>query len=140
MNHSQCCGGARSQLCTDTTVDVHAGDDVHDTDLQQHALAALQKLSLRRSAQEALVQVNMVHTCTEFLCRHETLSEHTVEYSLATLMNMCLCRAGRCDSNCLLCNKHNSLRVQHRFTNTSMMYSCAGKPAKDLRYSMCWMA
>ena len=31
----------------------------------------------------------------EYLRRHETLSQDTVEYSLAMLMNMCLCRAGR---------------------------------------------
>lgn len=79
---------------------VHTGDDVHDTDLQMHALAALQKLSLRRSAQEALVKANMVPWTIEFLRRHETLSEHAVEYSLSTLMNVCLCRAGRCAFSC----------------------------------------
>lgn len=79
---------------------LHAGDDVYDTDLQQHALAALQKLSLRRSAQEALVQYQMVPWTIEFLRRHETLSEYAVEYALATLMNMCLCRDGRCAFGC----------------------------------------
>jgi hypothetical protein len=68
---------------------------VHDTALQQHALAVLQKLSLRRNAQEALVQAGMVPWISEYLRRHECLSEHAVEYSVSMLMNMCLCRAGR---------------------------------------------
>lgn len=66
-----------------------------DTEVHQLALAALQKLSLRRAAQESLVAVGMVPWIATYLRLHETLSEHAVEYSMAMLMNCCLCRSGR---------------------------------------------
>jgi LisH domain-containing protein ARMC9 len=71
------------------------GDDVRDTGLHQHALAALQKLSLRQMAQKALVTLGMVPWIIEYLEHHQTLSDHSVEYSMAMLMNMCLCPGGR---------------------------------------------
>lgn len=74
---------------------MYAGDEVIDTEVHQLALAALQKLSLRRAAQEDLVAAGMIPWIVEYLRMHETLSEHAVEYSMAMLMNCCLCRSGR---------------------------------------------
>lgn len=73
----------------------HSGDEVIDTEVHQLALASLQKLSLRRAAQEALVAAGMLPWIATYLRMHETLSEHAVEYSMAMLMNCCLCRSGR---------------------------------------------
>lgn len=72
-----------------------AGDQIRDTPLHQHALAALQKLSLRRAAQAALVAAGALPWLVAFLGAPDTLSEHCLEYSMAMLMNLCLRHAGR---------------------------------------------
>jgi len=75
-----------------------AGDLGADSLLQQHALGALQKLSLRRSAQSEMISRGVIATIVELLQGRELgggLSEYTVEYSLALLMNLSLRNAGR---------------------------------------------
>jgi hypothetical protein len=73
----------------------HAGDTTRDTLLHQHALAALQKLSLCRSAQVKIIQLGMLPWLVQLLSNTDTLSEHSLEYSMAMLMNLCLRSAGR---------------------------------------------
>lgn len=86
---------AVTQRETSAGARLYAGDEVIDTEIHQLALAALQKLSLRRAAQEALVAAGIIPWIVTYLRMHETLSEHAVEYSMAMLMNCCLCRSGR---------------------------------------------
>lgn len=76
------------RLCT-------AGDDIRDTALHQNALAALQKLSLCRAAQLEITQLGMLPWLVRLLSNTETISEHSLEYSMAMLMNLCLRSAGR---------------------------------------------
>eukprot|EP00873_Tetraselmis_striata_P006543 jgi/Tetstr1/426807/TSEL_017022.t1 len=67
-----------------------------DSLLQQHALGALQKLSLLRVAQSEMIARGVIGVIVELLAGELAgLSEYTVEYSMALLMNLSLRSAGR---------------------------------------------
>jgi hypothetical protein len=76
-------------------VRVRTGDHTRDRTEHKQALAALQKLSLRRAMQTLLIKEGMIAWLVHFLRDPETLSEFAVEYGMALLMNLCLRSAGR---------------------------------------------
>ncbi|KAI8907350.1 hypothetical protein EDD86DRAFT_227980 [Gorgonomyces haynaldii] len=78
------------------------GDMVHalkldktDTPFRQNILGALQKLSLRRNAQSAMNDLQMVSYLVDILQDLEDLSEYSIEYGAALLMNLCLRSKGK---------------------------------------------
>ncbi|UJR25899.1 hypothetical protein I4U23_007247 [Adineta vaga] len=66
-----------------------------DTSTRQHLLAALQKLSLRRSVQTIMINQNMIKWLVPLLNKTDDLSDYTLEYGVALLMNLCLRTNGR---------------------------------------------
>ncbi|CAF3282228.1 unnamed protein product [Rotaria socialis] len=66
-----------------------------DTHTKQHLLAALQKLSLRRSVQTIMINENMIKWLLPLLSKSNSLSDYTLEYGVALLMNLCLRTEGR---------------------------------------------
>ncbi|CAF2887936.1 unnamed protein product [Rotaria sp. Silwood2] len=66
-----------------------------DTLIKQHLLAGLQKLSLRRSVQTLLINQNIIKWLIPLLGKTERLSDYTLEYGVALLMNLCLRTNGR---------------------------------------------
>ncbi|CAF2360770.1 unnamed protein product [Rotaria sp. Silwood2] len=66
-----------------------------DTLTKQHLLAALQKLSLRRSVQTIMINENMIKWLVPLLSKSNGLSDYTLEYGVALLMNLCLRTEGR---------------------------------------------
>ncbi|CAF0774210.1 unnamed protein product [Adineta ricciae] len=66
-----------------------------DTSTRQHLLAALQKLSLRRSVQTIMINQNMIKWLVPLLSKTDDLSDYTLEYGVALLMNLCLRTNGR---------------------------------------------
>ncbi|CAF1025663.1 unnamed protein product [Rotaria sordida] len=66
-----------------------------DTLTKQHLLAALQKLSLRRSVQTIMINENMIKWLVPLLSKSNDLSDYTLEYGVALLMNLCLRTDGR---------------------------------------------
>jgi len=108
-----------------------------DSPTRQNALGALQKLSLRRAPQAAMISNGvidwLVHVLAEDL---DALSEYTVEYATALLMNLSLRVAGkrRCEEpgvdvlkalNRLL--EHESPQVRTYVNGT--LYSVLTRPA-----------
>ncbi|KAH3763006.1 ARM protein [Pelomyxa schiedti] len=59
-----------------------------DSILQQQSLAALQKLSLRRAAQSTMIKTGCIEWILDILISPNTLSKHTLVYSMALLMNL----------------------------------------------------
>ncbi|CAF0800409.1 unnamed protein product [Rotaria sp. Silwood1] len=66
-----------------------------DTLTKQHLLAALQKLSLRRTVQTIMINENMIKWLVPLLSVSNGLSDYTLEYGVALLMNLCLRTEGR---------------------------------------------
>ena len=82
-----------------------------DTLLMQNALGALQKLSLRRAAQTRMVHEGIVEWTLGLLkdsVDGETLSEYTIEYSCALLMNLSLRTSGK---RACAKSEHNALMI-----------------------------
>ena len=67
-----------------------------DTDLRQCALGALQKFSLRRRPQTIMIQLDMIKWISNVL-QNETdqLSDYSIEYATALLMNLSLRSSGK---------------------------------------------
>ncbi|GLI60240.1 hypothetical protein VaNZ11_002329 [Volvox africanus] len=85
-------------VCSDGTQPADgavAGDGVRCPPAAQHALVALQKLSLKRVAQSQMVQEGTVEWVVDFLQDLSTVTPTAVEYGTALLMNLCLRSAGR---------------------------------------------
>lgn len=63
-----------------------------DTSLRQNALGALQKFSLRRDAQTIMINLDVIKWIIQTLQAeaHENLSEYSLEYTTALLMNLSL--------------------------------------------------
>ncbi|GAB6031096.1 LisH domain-containing protein armc9 [Chamberlinius hualienensis] len=59
------------------------------------ALAALQKLSLRRELQSAMIQRDVIEKLIVLIRDGEFLSDYSLEYVVALLMNLCLRSAGK---------------------------------------------
>eukprot|EP00003_Mantamonas_plastica_P025070 TRINITY_DN482_c0_g1_i1.p2 TRINITY_DN482_c0_g1~~TRINITY_DN482_c0_g1_i1.p2 ORF type:complete len:699 (-),score=167.40 TRINITY_DN482_c0_g1_i1:1396-3492(-) len=67
-----------------------------DTLTRQNALGALQKVSLRRKAQEEMIRLDMIKWLVGILGEMQLhLSEYTIEYSTALLMNLSLRTSGK---------------------------------------------
>ncbi|XP_039667778.1 lisH domain-containing protein ARMC9 isoform X2 [Perca fluviatilis] len=61
----------------------------------ENVLVALQKLSLRRSQQTAMIADNLIGWLVDELQDSDCLSDYTLEYSAALLMNLCLRTKGK---------------------------------------------
>ncbi|XP_012728038.2 lisH domain-containing protein ARMC9 isoform X1 [Fundulus heteroclitus] len=66
-----------------------------DSLTRENVLVALQKLSLRRSQQTAMIADNLVGWLVDELQDSDCLSDYTLEYSAALLMNLCLRTRGK---------------------------------------------
>uniref|UniRef100_A0A8D0B320 LisH domain-containing protein ARMC9 n=1 Tax=Sander lucioperca TaxID=283035 RepID=A0A8D0B320_SANLU len=62
---------------------------------RENVLVALQKLSLRRSQQTAMIADNLIGWLVDELQDSDCLSDYTLEYSAALLMNLCLRTKGK---------------------------------------------
>lgn len=91
-------------------------DEQGDTHLRQNALGALQKFSLRKKPQTEMIQLDMIKWVSSVLASEkDRLSDYSIEYSTALLMNLSLREAGKdkCeDSDIRLLSVLNDL-VEH---------------------------
>ncbi|XP_077011527.1 lisH domain-containing protein ARMC9 isoform X1 [Tamandua tetradactyla] len=62
---------------------------------RENVLGALQKFSLRRPLQTAMIRDGLIFWLMEILKDPDGLSDYTLEYSVALLMNLCLRSAGK---------------------------------------------
>ena len=70
--------------------------DNTDSPLRQNCLGALQKFSLRNETQNKLIELNIIHYLTDiYMFQADTLSEYSIEYGLALLMNLSLRKEGK---------------------------------------------
>ena len=66
-----------------------------DSDLRQKCLGTIQKFTLRSQPQNKLIELNVIHYIVNlFACESDTLSDYTIEYGLALIMNLSLRKAG----------------------------------------------
>lgn len=61
----------------------------------ENILGTLQKLSLRRQMQSIMINGDVIQWLSQLLMDHDNLSDYTLEYSVALLMNLCLRSAGK---------------------------------------------
>ncbi|NXK52962.1 ARMC9 protein, partial [Chauna torquata] len=61
----------------------------------ENVLGALQKFSLRRALQSAMIKDGLIFWLVDVLTDTDSLSDYTLEYSVALLMNLCLRGAGK---------------------------------------------
>lgn len=66
-----------------------------DSLTRENVLVALQKLSLRRSQQTAMIADDLISWLVDELQDSDCLSDYTLEYSAALLMNLCLRTKGK---------------------------------------------
>uniref|UniRef100_A0A3Q3FCS1 LisH domain-containing protein ARMC9 n=1 Tax=Kryptolebias marmoratus TaxID=37003 RepID=A0A3Q3FCS1_KRYMA len=66
-----------------------------DSLTRENVLVALQKLSLRRSQQTAMITDDLIGWLVDELQDSDYLSDYTLEYSAALLMNLCLRTKGK---------------------------------------------
>ena len=67
-----------------------------DSDLRQKCLGTIQKFTLRSQPQNKLIELNVIHYIVNlFANESDTLSDYTIEYGLALIMNLSLRKAGR---------------------------------------------
>ena len=67
-----------------------------DSDLRQKCLGTIQKFTLRSQPQNKLIELNVIHYIVNlFAYEADTLSDYTIEYGLALIMNLSLRKAGR---------------------------------------------
>ncbi|XP_071998549.1 lisH domain-containing protein ARMC9 isoform X1 [Engystomops pustulosus] len=83
--------------------DTLKGED-KDSVTRENVLGCLQKLSLRRPMQSAMIKDGLILWLVQELEDTDHLSDYTVEYSVALLMNLCLRSAGK-----KMCSKNASL-------------------------------
>nr|XP_033814066.1 lisH domain-containing protein ARMC9 isoform X2 [Geotrypetes seraphini] len=69
--------------------------EAKDSITRENVLGALQKLSLRRALQSDMIRAGIVLWLVDVLEDTDCLSDYTVEYSVALLMNLCLRSAGK---------------------------------------------
>ncbi|XP_064642056.1 lisH domain-containing protein ARMC9-like isoform X2 [Lineus longissimus] len=79
-----------------------------DSITRENVLGALQKLSLRRNLQSAMIEEGIINWLVDVLEDNDSLSDYTLEYSVALLMNLCLRTAGK--KKCAT-NAHKTLKV-----------------------------
>lgn len=61
-----------------------------DSMTREHVLIALQKLSLRRNQQTAMIEEGLIDWLIDELQDTDSLSDYTLEYCVALVMNLCL--------------------------------------------------
>ncbi|XP_069871136.1 lisH domain-containing protein ARMC9 isoform X3 [Dipodomys merriami] len=66
-----------------------------DVITRENVLGALQKFSLRRPLQTAMIRDGLIFWLIDILKDPDCLSDYTLEYSVALLMNLCLRSAGK---------------------------------------------
>ena len=67
-----------------------------DSDLRQKCLGTIQKFTLRSQPQNKLIELNVIHYIVNlFANESDALSDYTIEYGLALIMNLSLRKAGR---------------------------------------------
>ncbi|XP_064372819.1 lisH domain-containing protein ARMC9 isoform X2 [Dromaius novaehollandiae] len=66
-----------------------------DSLTRENVLGALQKFSLRRAMQSAMIRDGLIFWLVDVLTDTDCLSDYTLEYSVALLMNLCLRSAGK---------------------------------------------
>lgn len=67
-----------------------------DTSLRQNALGSLQKFSLRRDAQSMMISYDVINwILTTLKNEGDSLSDYSLEYTTALLMNLSLRVAGK---------------------------------------------
>ena len=67
-----------------------------DTPLRQNCLGSLQKFSLRNEPQNKLIELNVIHYLIDiFMFQGDILSDYSIEYGLALLMNLSLRKCGK---------------------------------------------
>ncbi|XP_015270455.1 PREDICTED: lisH domain-containing protein ARMC9, partial [Gekko japonicus] len=66
-----------------------------DSLTRENVLGALQKLSLRRAMQSAMIKDGLIPWLVEALKDTDCMSDYTLTYSTALLMNLCLRSAGK---------------------------------------------
>ncbi|KAL7867002.1 hypothetical protein AOLI_G00148160 [Acnodon oligacanthus] len=66
-----------------------------DSVARENVLGALQKLSLRRVHQSALIRQGLIAWLVDELQDSDSLSDYTLEYAVALLMNLCLRTPGK---------------------------------------------
>nr|XP_046247558.1 lisH domain-containing protein ARMC9 isoform X3 [Scatophagus argus] len=66
-----------------------------DSLIRENVLVALQKLSLRRSQQTAMIAYDLIGWLVDELQDSDCLSDYNLEYSAALLMNLCLRTKGK---------------------------------------------
>lgn len=67
-----------------------------DTDLRQNCLGTIQKFTLRTTPQNRLIELNVIHYIVDvFTYESNSLSEYSMEYGLALIMNLSLRKEGR---------------------------------------------
>ncbi|KAI8927019.1 hypothetical protein BC831DRAFT_454204 [Entophlyctis helioformis] len=69
--------------------------DPVDSVFRQNLLGALQKLSLRRVGQSAMNNLHVITYLQDTFTSLDALSDYTIEYGTALLMNLCLRTAGK---------------------------------------------
>ncbi|KAM6962455.1 lisH domain-containing protein ARMC9 [Aplochiton taeniatus] len=72
-----------------------------DSVTRENVLGSLQKLSLRRGQQSAMIRDGLIAWLVDELRDSDCLSDYTLEYAVALLMNLCLRTAGKwkCSEN-----------------------------------------
>ena len=67
-----------------------------DSDLRQKCLGTIQKFTLRSQPQNKLIELNVIHYIVNlFSYEADSLSDYTIEFGLALIMNLSLRKAGR---------------------------------------------
>uniref|UniRef100_A0A452HSL8 LisH domain-containing protein ARMC9 n=1 Tax=Gopherus agassizii TaxID=38772 RepID=A0A452HSL8_9SAUR len=70
-------------------------DEDKDSLTRENVLGALQKFSLRRALQTAMINDGLIFWLVDVLKDMDCLSDYTLEYSVALLMNLCLRSSGK---------------------------------------------
>ncbi|XP_071147269.1 lisH domain-containing protein ARMC9-like isoform X3 [Mytilus galloprovincialis] len=91
---------AQNQDLFKTLLDNLRGEEKESV-TREMVLGALQKLSLRRNLQTAMIEAGLIEWLVKVLEDNDSLSDYTLEYSVALLMNLCLRTSGkkRCVQN-----------------------------------------
>ncbi|KAK2175425.1 hypothetical protein NP493_733g00009 [Ridgeia piscesae] len=69
--------------------------DDRDSLTRENVLGCLQKLSLRRALQSLMIEEGIIGWLVSVLEDNDSLSDYTLEYSIALLMNLCLRSTGK---------------------------------------------
>eukprot|EP00743_Colponemidia_sp_Colp-15_P005959 GILK01006405.1.p1 GENE.GILK01006405.1~~GILK01006405.1.p1 ORF type:complete len:982 (+),score=212.98 GILK01006405.1:73-3018(+) len=92
------CSGRSYLLKSDVIIELLAKvlvSEPTDSALRQNALGALQKFSLRRKPQSMMIDLDLISWITNALRDVESLSEYSLEYTTALLMNLSLRSSGK---------------------------------------------